>query len=144
MAKKNESNLWNFISKIDEDWHLTRIESNTFNGIPDVNCLVDRQEFWLELKSNDLKNCGLSKWQINWHCKRIKLGGFVFILNRPLASRAVKLLALNPVSRFPQLLREESFSSSGIRILLRHAAAVCRASRFPFPVTSSTKDCSIV
>ena len=62
-----ESLIWkrlNLIQKKQKDWHLVRIESNTINGIPDVNACINGLEFWIELKANDAKNYGLSKYQI--------------------------------------------------------------------------------
>ena len=67
MAQKRESKLWKRIKNLNLNGHIFRIESNTINGIPDVHCTIKRKSFWLELKSNDLKNYGISKWQINWH-----------------------------------------------------------------------------
>ena len=48
-----ESQIWrhiNLIQKKHRDWHFVRIESNTINGIPDINACMDGIEFWLELK----------------------------------------------------------------------------------------------
>ena len=101
MAQNKESKLWNDIKNINKDWHFTRIESSTINGIPDVHCVVNRQVFWLELKANTSKNCGLSKYQINWHIKYLKAGGRAYILNRPLLQEPSELLAVSLESRTP-------------------------------------------
>ena len=74
MAQKRESKLWKRIKNLNLNAHIFRIESNTINGIPDVHCTIKGKSFWLELKSNDLKNYGISKWQINWHIKYQKHG----------------------------------------------------------------------
>ena len=87
------------LKNLDKDWHFTRIESSTVNGIPDVHCVVNRQVFWIELKANTSKNCGLSKYQINWHIKYLKAGGRAYILNRPLLQAPFELLAVNRESR---------------------------------------------
>ena len=80
MAQKRESKLWKRIKNLNLNAHIFRVESNTINGIPDVHCVMKGKPFWLELKSNDLKNYGISKWQINWHIEYQKHGGRAFIL----------------------------------------------------------------
>ena len=77
---KQESLLWKSVKKGLTRFFLTRIESSTINGIPDINACMDGNEFWLELKSKESKNLGLSNYQINWHIKHQKCGGQVFIL----------------------------------------------------------------
>ena len=113
------------------------LDINTLNGIPDVNVCDHGAHYWLELKSNDLKNCGLSKWQINWHCDRIKSGGYVFILNRTLVPRALKLLAVDPVSRAPFLVSRFKDNEEGMRSILEDAASRAREPRFSFLVDRS-------
>jgi hypothetical protein len=63
MAQNKESKLWNELKNLNKNWHFTRVESSTINGIPDVHCVVNKQIFWLELKANTHKNLGMSKWQ---------------------------------------------------------------------------------
>ena len=94
-----ESRLWQKVKNGLTDCFLTRIESSTINGIPDVHCVVNKQVFWLELKANTSKNCGLSKYQINWHIKYLKAGGAAYILNRPLLQGPIELLAVSRESR---------------------------------------------
>jgi hypothetical protein len=137
MAKTNEAKLWLRIKKLNLKAHFTRIESSTLNGIPDVNVCDFGAHYWLELKSNDLKNCGLSKWQINWHCDRIKSGGYVFILNQTLVPRALKLLAVDPVSRAPLLVSRFKDNEEGMRSLLEDAASRAREPRISFLVERS-------
>ena len=93
----NESQLWqkiNTLQKTQKLWHFTRIESATIRGIPDVNCLIDGFEFWIELKSKESKNLGLSNYQINWHIKHQKCGGKVFILLPCTKQRGFKLFSI--------------------------------------------------
>ena len=88
----NESQLWkkiNSLQKTQKLWHFTRIESATIRGIPDLNCLINGCEFWLELKSKESKNLGLSNYQINWHIKHQKCGGKVFILLHTIISNHI-------------------------------------------------------
>jgi len=94
-----ESELWihlNQLQKTKNNWHLMRIESNTINGIPDVNGCINGVDFWLELKSKEIKNCGLSKYQINWHTDRLAAGGKVFILLFSPLQKSLKILQINP------------------------------------------------
>ena len=122
MAQNKETKLWNQLKDLDPTWHFTRVESSTINGIPDVHCVVDRQIFWLELKAKDSKNCGLSKYQINWHIKYQKAGGNVFILNRPLLKGPYKLLAVSRESRLPQEVSE----SPSLKLLITLLASRIR------------------
>jgi penicillin-binding protein-related factor A (putative recombinase) len=103
MSKTKESNLYNLIKTTIKNAHFTRIESHTLNGIPDLNCAYKGHTFWLELKANDIKNCNLSKYQINWILKHQRHGGLVFILNKTVKQRALKLYRLSPCA----VLRED-------------------------------------
>jgi hypothetical protein len=94
MSKTKESNLYNLIKTTIKNAHFTRLESNTINGIPDVHCAYRGFAFWLEIKSNDINNCNLSKYQINWILKHQRHGGLVFILNKTIKQRALKLYRL--------------------------------------------------
>ena len=95
MSKTNESKLYNLIKKTIKTAHFTRVESYTINGISDLNCVYKGQEFWLELKANDIKNCNLSKYQINWILQHQQYGGIVFILNKTLSQSTLKLYRLD-------------------------------------------------
>jgi penicillin-binding protein-related factor A (putative recombinase) len=95
MSKTNESKLYNLIKKTIKTAHFTRVESYTINGIPDLNCVYKGSEFWLELKANDIKNCNLSKYQINWILQHQQHGGLVFILNKTIKQSALKLYRLD-------------------------------------------------
>ena len=92
MALKRESKLWKRLKNLNLNAHIFRVESNTINGIPDVHCVMKGKSFWLELKSNDLKNYGISKCQINWHIEYQKHGGKAFILASGVKQRGLKLL----------------------------------------------------
>ena len=127
MAQNKESKLWNDIKNINKDWHFTRIESNTINGIPDVHCVVNRQVFWLELKANTSKNCGLSKYQINWHIKYLKAGGRAYILNRPLSYGPYELLAVCRESRMPIPLSRHTDLETLITVAAGHPSPGSRS-----------------
>ena len=103
--KKRESLLWQRIKKLKLKGQIFRIESNTINGIPDVYWLLNGQSIWIELKSNNIKNCGLSKFQINWHNNHFKNGGRSFILQRDVSLRRLKLFELRK-SRVVKILAE--------------------------------------
>ena len=106
MSKSNEFYLYQTIKTNLKNVHFTRIESTTINGIPDVNACKNGNECWLELKCNSDKNLGLSKHQIVWIYNRTKAGGKVFILNRPLLQRAIKIYS-------GSLVRESEISDLG-------------------------------
>ena len=103
MSKTKESNLYNLIKKTIKNAHLTRIESYTLNGIPDLHCAYKGITFWLELKTNNIKNCNLSKYQINWILKYQRHGGQVYILNKTIKQGHLKLYRLSPCA----VLRED-------------------------------------
>ena len=83
--KKSENLLWQRIKKLNLKGQIFRIESTTINGIPDVYWLINNKSIWIELKSNNVKNFGLSKYQINWHLTHYKNGGVSFILREALS-----------------------------------------------------------
>jgi len=134
MNKTTESEIYKLIKKTVEKFklncHLTRVESGyTLQGIPDLyisyySKLVNKSvSFWAELKSNNLKNCNLSKYQINWILKEMKAGGLVYILNKPLLQPTLKLYRLEPSA----LLTEQlvvSYNVTGVATLLDHVANV--------------------
>ena len=109
--KKRESKLWQRIRSNIKKYHLIRVESNTINGIPDINGCWAGKEFWIELKSDKVRYPKLSKWQISWINKHISYGGVVIICNETLLQRSIELY--RPVSAFsdPRLLKPRfSFS----------------------------------
>ena len=138
MNKKTESDIYKLIKKtvinLKLNCHLTRIESGyTLQGIPDLfiayrSKLVKKSvnksvSFWVELKSNNLKNCNLSKYQINWILNHNKAGGLVFILNKPLLEPTLKLYRLEPSALLTEQL-SVSYNVEGVATLLEHVANV--------------------
>ena len=103
MSKTKESNLYNLIKTTIKNAHFTRIESHTLNGIPDLNCAYKGKVFWIELKANNIKNCNISKYQINWILKHQRHGGLVYILNKSIKQGRLKLYTLEPCA----VLRED-------------------------------------
>ena len=96
--KKRESLLWNRVKKNLTDCFLTRIESSTINGIPDIHCVANGKVFWIELKSDNISYPALNKWQIVWINKYIKAGGSVFIFKETLSDSSLQIY--RPLSSF--------------------------------------------
>jgi hypothetical protein len=136
MNKTTESDIYKLIKKavvnLKLNCHLTRIESGlTLSGIPDlyvvynsklINKIVNKPvAFWLELKSNNLKNCNVSKYQFNWIYKHSKSGGVAYILNRPVTQGGLKLYRVDPCSVVTEELSTE-YSITGIANVLEYIA----------------------
>tara|TARA_B100000902_G_scaffold391169_1_gene441383 strand:- start:323 stop:688 length:366 start_codon:yes stop_codon:yes gene_type:complete len=105
---KSEKNLWQRIKKLKLKGQIFRIESNTINGIADVFWLINGKSIWIELKSNDVKNLGLSKYQINWHLEHFKNGGTSFILREDLSQSTSQNLQIFVVREPRRLVRAYS------------------------------------
>ena len=111
---KQESLLWKCVKKGLTRFFLTRIESSTINGIPDIHAVNRTGIFWIELKSDELSFPKLNKWQIVWINRYVKHGGTVLIFKETPSKATIKLY--RPVSRFtdPRSLKPvASFSSRG-------------------------------
>ena len=81
MARGPESNLWQRIKKhCPPRCHLTRIESTTGLGIPDVHIVWDGLAFWLELKVTKANAVRVSPHQVAWHMAYYSRGGKSFFL----------------------------------------------------------------
>lgn len=134
-----EKNLWsslNQIQKTENTWNCMRVESSTINGIPDVHCCIKGKSFWLELKANDDKKLGLSKYQILWQLDYLKVGGNVFNLVLALSQRELKLIKLVPslysfcsgnvpeVERF-EVLGAKKYNQENLRLLIKLASDSC-------------------
>jgi hypothetical protein len=123
----SESSLWkkiNLIQKTSKNWHLTRIESSTINGIPDIFGIVNGHPFWLELKANNAKNLNLTKFQINWHMKYQSCGGVVRILNALPSKTELQLLEIREdrsVSRVSCYNAQKTFDEN-LRVMLQEAS----------------------
>ena len=114
--KKRESLLWAKIRKLKLIGQIFRIESNTINGIPDVYYICEGKSIWVELKSNEVKNLGLSKYQINWHLDHQLHGGKSFILQETLTQGLLKLYKVRETRRV-ELLAEGEASSATLLLL---------------------------
>ena len=107
--KNGESRLWQKVKNGLTDCFLTRVESSTINGIPDIHAVGGGQIFWIELKSDSLSYPKLNKWQIVWINKYIKAGGKVIILKETPLQRVLKLY--RPMSVFTDPRSLVSFAS---------------------------------
>ena len=114
--KKRESLLWAKIKKLKLIGQIFRIESNTINGIPDVYYICEGKSIWVELKSNEVKNLGLSKYQINWNLDHKLHGGKSFILQETLTQGLFKLYKVRETRRV-ELLAEGEVSSATLLLL---------------------------
>ena len=115
-SKNNEARLWQKVKKGLTDCFLTRIESSTINGIPDIHAVHKQEVFWIELKSDLLSYPALNKWQIVWINKYVKAGGKVIILKENLGKTPLQsvLKLYRPVSLFTEprsLVPRFSFSA---------------------------------
>lgn len=107
--KKLESKFYQEIKKALPNVHFQRIETNVGLGVPDLNGCIDGVEFWLELKVRSGTALGLSKFQKSWIIRRGKAGGRVFILQKALVQRRLKLYQWKsildarplPIAEFP-------------------------------------------
>ena len=108
-VKAQESRLWQKIKNNLTNCYLTRIESSTINGIPDVHAVNEDHVFWIELKSDEANYPKLNKWQIVWINKYVKAGGKIIICKETLSKRSLKLY--RPVSSFTDPRSLVSFAS---------------------------------
>ena len=108
-SKNRESLLWQKVKKGLNKCFLTRIESSTINGIPDIHGVSNGKIFWVELKSDEHNYPKLNKWQIVWINRYVKAGGNVFILAETPSKRSLKLY--RPVSGFTDPRSLISFAS---------------------------------
>ena len=114
--KKRESLLWAKIRNLKLIGQIFRIESNTINGIPDVYYICEGKSIWVELKSNEIKDLGLSKYQTNWHINHQIHGGKSFILQETLSQGLLKLYRVRETRRV-ELLAEGDVSSATLLLL---------------------------
>jgi hypothetical protein len=134
MNKTTESDIYKLIKKavvnLKLNCQLTRIESGfTLQGIPDLyvayhsNLINKAVCFWLELKANNLKNCNVSKYQVNWILKHNRIGGVAYILNKPSVQRTLKLYRVEPCSVAREVLSTD-YSIDGVLTVLEYVATV--------------------
>lgn len=87
-----ETNFWKQIKKnLENEFFLTRIETLTVSGVPDVFGIYNGNSFWIELKSNPVNFPNLNKYQIVWINRAINNGGVVIILVKAFLQRRLKI-----------------------------------------------------
>jgi len=125
MSKTNESKLYNLIKNtIKNKAFIFRVESGqTIQGIPDLYIVYNGISFWLELKVNNIKNCNLSKYQINWLIQHQRNGGISFILNKTNEDRPLKLFKINPLGVAREVF-STTYDSVGVEAILAYVVKV--------------------
>lgn len=88
----SETNFWKQIKKnLEDEFFLTRIETLTVSGVPDVFGIYKGNSFWIELKSNPVNFPNLNKYQIVWINRAINNGGVVIILVKAFLQKRLKI-----------------------------------------------------
>ena len=100
------------------------METYTSRGVPDLYLCKDGKSVWIELKSNNLKNLGLSGYQINWIVNHQRNGGSVYVLNgirnRGVKDRALKLYRIEEPSRLVREVMTTTYDREGVVKVLDH------------------------
>lgn len=79
MSKGPEHRLYDWLRhRLPPSWHMTRIETSTANGIPDINLIIDGFEAWLECKVGE--EAILRKEQWAWMQRRAACGGLCLVV----------------------------------------------------------------
>jgi len=101
-----ESLLWKQIKTAlsDQGYFLTRIETSTVSGVPDVFGIYKETSFWCELKSNPVNYPALNKYQIVWINRAVKHGGVVMILVKAQKERALQIYRIKDFFTDPRSL----------------------------------------
>jgi hypothetical protein len=84
MSKTPERLAYEWLAKnLPPQSHPQRIECTTTPGIPDINLIVEKHEWWMEVKALRA-NSGihLRKEQYAWMARRTAVGGRCVVLNR--------------------------------------------------------------
>ena len=102
----SESLLWKQIKTAlsNQGYFLTRIETLTVSGVPDVFGIYKGTSFWCELKSNPVNYPALNKYQIVWINRAVKHGGVVMILVKAQKERALKIYRIKDFFTDPRSL----------------------------------------
>jgi len=104
-----ESLLWKQIKTVlsDQGYFLTRIETLTVSGVPDVFGIYKGTSFWCELKSNQVNYPALNKYQIVWINRAVKHGGVIMILVKAQKERALKIYRIKDFFTDPRSLNPD-------------------------------------
>ena len=101
-----EALLWKQVKKAltDHGYFLTRIETLTVSGVPDVFGIYKGRSFWCELKSNQVSYPALNKYQIVWINRAVKHGATVLILVKAQKDKALKIYRVRDFFTDPRTL----------------------------------------
>ena len=101
-----ESLLWKQIKTAlsNQGYFLTRIETLTVSGVPDVFGIYKVTSFWCELKSNPVNYPALNKYQIVWINRAVKHGCVVMILVKAQKERALQIYRIKDFFTDPRSL----------------------------------------
>lgn len=101
-----ESLLWKQIKTAlsDQGYFLTRVETLTVSGVPDVFGIYKGRSFWCELKSNQVSYPALNKYQIVWINRAVKHGATVLILVKAQKDKALKIYRVTDFFTDPRTL----------------------------------------
>ena len=101
-----ESLFWKQIKTVlsDQGYFLTRIETLTVSGVPDVFGIYKGRSFWCELKSNQVSYPALNKYQIVWINRAVKHGATVLILVKAQKDKALKIYRVRDFFTDPRTL----------------------------------------
>ena len=104
----SETNFWKQIKKnLEDEFFLTRIETLTVSGVPDVFGIYKGNSFWIELKSNPVNFPNLNKYQIVWINRAVKHGATVLILVKALKEKALKIYRVRSFFTDPRALEPD-------------------------------------
>lgn len=79
MSKGPEHRLYDWLRHhLPPQWHMTRIETSTANGVPDINLIIDGWETWLECKVGE--EAVLRKEQWAWMQRRAACKGLCLVV----------------------------------------------------------------
>ena len=101
-----ESLFWKQIKTVlsDQGYFLTRVETLTVSGVPDVFGIYKGRSFWCELKSNQVSYPALNKYQIVWINRAVKHGATVLILVKAQKDKALKIYRVRELFTDPRSL----------------------------------------
>jgi len=101
-----ESLFWKQIKSAlsDQGYFLTRVETLTVSGVPDVFGIYKGRSFWCELKSNQVSYPTLNKYQIVWINRAVKHGATVLILVKAQKDKALKIYRVRELFTDPRSL----------------------------------------
>jgi penicillin-binding protein-related factor A (putative recombinase) len=124
VSKKPENVFIKRVKNANKNNYFQSIETYTTLGCADCFCVINGSSFWLEFKHTNVKNLGLSKYQVAWQLRLIKHGGHVFNLIRVPSQRCLKTYRLEPLG--VRLIDTANDNVDGINQLLNQLSDIVR------------------